>query len=209
MSEPPGRAAFPEGFFDRHDEQPDAVFYGPPRFVTHIDDAAVTAVGQLYEELGVRGQVLDLMASWVSHFARPPASLTVLGMNAAELDANAAADARVVHDLNADPELPFPDGRFDDAVCCASIDYLTRPVEVLAEVARVLRPAGRLVVTFSNRCFPTKAIRGWLATDDRGHLEIVRHYLALAEAFGPSTADTRIASGGSGDPLYAVWASRR
>ncbi len=80
------------------------------------------------------------------------------------------ADERVVHDLNADPTLPFADESFDDVVCCVSVDYLTRPVEVFADVARVLRPGGRFVTTFSNRCFPTKAIRGWLANDDAGPL---------------------------------------
>src|SRR5205823_5166227 len=76
---------FPVGFFDRVDEGDDAVFYAPPRFVTHIDDEAIAAVGELYEELGVKGDVLDLMSSWVSHFRTPPAHLRVLGMNEAEL----------------------------------------------------------------------------------------------------------------------------
>src|SRR5438132_3157882 len=127
----PGRGdvedeGFPPGFFDRADEGDDAAFYVPPRFVTHIDDDAIAAVGKLYEELGVEGDVLDLMSSWVSHFRTPPARLRVLGMNKAELDANtaAAADDRIVHDLNADPRIPLPDECVDDVVCCASVDYL-------------------------------------------------------------------------------------
>ena len=59
-----------------------------PRFVTHIDEGAIAAVGALYEELGIDGEVLDLMSSWVSHFRRSPRRLTVLGMNRTELDAN-------------------------------------------------------------------------------------------------------------------------
>src|SRR5262245_30880227 len=100
---------FPPGFFDRADPADDAAFYEPERFVTHIDDGAIRAVGEAYRDLGVDGEVLDLMASWVSHFLSPPRALTVLGMNAAELAANPAAAATVVHDLNADPRLPFPD----------------------------------------------------------------------------------------------------
>ena len=80
-------AAFPPGFFERFDEDVDAVFYGPPRLVTHIDDGAIAAVGGLYERLGLTGDVLDLMSSWISHFRSAPASLTVLGMNADELAA--------------------------------------------------------------------------------------------------------------------------
>ena len=105
-------------------------------------------------------------------------------MNATELDRNAAADAWVVHDLNADPRLPFEDGSFDAVTCCASVDYLVHPVEVFADVARVLRPGGMFVVTFSNRCFPSKAVRGWLANDDRGHVAIVDAYFDAAACFG-------------------------
>ena len=82
---------FPLGFFDQADPSPDSVFYSRPRLVTHIDDDAIAAVGALYDELGVSGDVLDLMSSWVSHFRTPPARLTVLGMNPDELNANPSA----------------------------------------------------------------------------------------------------------------------
>jgi hypothetical protein len=89
-----------------------------------------------------------------------------------------------------------------------SVDYLTRPVEVFADVARVLRPAGRFVTTFSNRCFPTKAILGWLANDDEGRCRIVSTYFAEAGGYEPATVDVRLAPGPAGDPLYAVWSTR-
>jgi SAM-dependent methyltransferase len=196
---------FPDGFFTRADETPDTVFYGPDRLVTHIDDRAIAAVGALYRELAVDGDALDLMASWVSHFECRPRNLTVLGMNTAELDHNPMAAARVVHDLNADPVLPFGDATFDAAVCCVSVDYLTRPVEVFRDVGRVLRPGGVFVCTFSNRLFPTKAIHGWLATGDAGHCAIVQRYFARAGCFAPATS--RLCTPpGAGDPLYGVWA---
>jgi len=198
---------FPDWFFDRADPGPDAAFYGPPRLVTHIDEGAIAAVGDLYAALSVEGEVLDLMSSWVSHFRAPPRRLVGLGMNAAELAANPALAEHVVHDLNVDPALPFPDATFDDVTCCVSVDYLVRPMEVFGEVARVLRPGGRFVVTFSNRCFPTKAIRGWLATDDRGHLQIVAAYFAAADRFRDLRGERRPTPPG-GDPLYAVWAHR-
>jgi len=199
-------SAFPPGFFDRADPTPDADFYGPPRLVAHIDDRAIAAVGALYAELGLDGEVLDLMSSWISHFERPPRRLVGLGMNAAELAANPMLDDHAVHDLNADPALPFPDASFDDATCCVSVDYLVEPVAVFGEVARVLRPGGRFVVTFSNRCFPTKAIHGWLATDDEQHMQLVGAYFALSEAFEPAVGQLRTPNGG-GDPLYAAWAT--
>ena len=97
--------SFPPGFFDRSDDSADRIFYAVPRLVTHIDDEAIAGVGDLYEEMGVSdGDALDLMSSWISHLPRPPRSLTVLGMNAEELDANPMATERVVRDLNADPD---------------------------------------------------------------------------------------------------------
>jgi len=200
--------AFPAGFFEPADRSPDPLFYAPPRLVTHIDDDAIAAVGALYDELSITGDVLDLMGSWVSHFRTPPAHLTVLGMNAHELDANPAAARTVVHDLNADPQLPFPDVSFDAAVCCVSVDYLTRPLEVFAEVARVLRPGAPFVCTFSNRCFPTKAIRGWLYTTDAQHVEIVKQYFDLVAGWGPPQGRRCTPSLHRGDPLLAVWAYR-
>jgi len=197
--------AFPSGFFHRSDAADDRQFYAPPRLVTHIDDGAITAVGALYERLGLNGAALDLMSSWVSHFVAKPTHLTVLGMNELELARNPMADARVVHDLNVDPTLPFADDTFDAVVCCVSVDYLVRPLEVFDEVARVLRAGGTFVCTFSNRCFPTKAIAGWLATSDAQHCEIVATYFRLANGFGDATIE-RVPTTAV-DPLYAVWAT--
>ena len=208
-------AELPGWFFNRDDATPDDRFYAFPRLVTHIDPGAIDAVGDLYAELGLDGsapeprRVLDLMSSWVSHLRSAPAELVVLGLNPDELAANPVATERVVQDLNADPRLPFDDDTFDAVLCCVSIDYLTRPVEVLAEVARVLRPEAPVVITFSNRCFPTKAVHGWLSTDDAGRCAIVAHYLRTAGGFSAPEAALRTpprASGYRGDPLYAVLA---
>ena len=158
-SETAGAHPFPPGFFDRSDGGSDEAFYRVPRIVTHIDEGAIAAVGALYAELGLDGDVLDLMSSWVSHFERAPRNLTVLGMNGAELARNPMATESVVHDLNADPALPFAAASFDAAVCCVSVDYLVEPIEVFTEVVRVVRSGGTFVWTFSNRYFPTKAIQ--------------------------------------------------
>lgn len=199
---------FPAGFFERADDTDDAAFYAVPRLVTHIDAAAITAVGDLYEELQIDGDVLDLMASWVSHFRRPPGHLRVLGMSEPELRANPLAAERIVHDLNADPSIPLPTDTVDDVVCCVSVDYLTKPVELFRDVARVLRPGGRFVCTFSNRVFPTKAIQGWLHGSDEDRLAIVAEYFRRSRAFERPTVARRTPLGLGGDPLFAVWATR-
>ena len=200
-------APFPPGFFARVDESGDDRFYAFDRLLTHIDEGAIAAVTELYDGLELTGDVLDICSSWISHFPSPPARLVALGMNATELAANDAADEWLVHDLNADPTLPFDDGSFDAVTCCVSVDYLTRPLGVFAEVARVLRPDGLFMCTFSNRCFPTKAIRGWLSTDDEGHCAIVSAYFELTTGFTEPAVQLRN-PGTSGDPLHAVWARR-
>lgn len=210
---------YPSWFFDRDDPSSDVRFYDQPRLVTHIDDGARAAVGELYAELGIDGsspspnRVLDLMSSWVSHLITAPKELVVLGMNAAELDRNEMATERVVRDLNVDPRLPFGSADFDAVLCCVSIDYLVHPVAVLAEAARVLRPGAPVAITFSNRCFATKAIHGWLATDDAGRCAIVAEYLRRAGGFAEPEVSLRTpdrTAGGRyrGDPLYAVVARR-
>lgn len=200
---------FPPGFFSRVDEGDDAAFYAIPRLVTHIDDDAIATVGALYDELRIEGDVLDLMSSWVSHFNTPPRHLRVLGMNEHELQANAAAAGRIVHDLNADPRIPLPDESIDDAVCCASVDYLVQPVDVFRDVARVLRPGGRLVCTFSNRVFATKAIQGWLYANDEERCRIVAEYFGESQVYEAATIARRTPPDHRGDPLYAVWATRQ
>jgi hypothetical protein len=59
-----------------------------------------------------------------------------------------------------------------------------------------------------NRLFPTKAIRGWLETDDAGHCAIVERYFEHSGCFSPATV-RRCMPPGPGDPLFAVWAYTR
>ncbi len=199
------RVHLPDHFFRRMDESPDAAFYSVPRLVTHIDDDAIAAVTQLYREhFPPGGAVVDLMSSWVSHL---PPEITYrrvvgLGMNAEELAANPCLDAWTVHDLNQEPRLPFADTEFDAGGICVSVDYLVRPVEVLRDVARVLTRGGPLVVTFSNRCFPTKVIAAWQMLDDEGHLALVERYFEQAGNW--TSIEHLDRSPGDGDPLYAV-----
>jgi SAM-dependent methyltransferase len=203
---------FKPSFFEREDPADDALFYLQPRLVVHIDDYAVEAARRLYAEVLPRqAAILDLMSSYRSHM--PPelawTRLAGLGMNEAEMRANDQLTDYVVHDLNADPRLPYADGEFDGAVVTVSVQYLTRPVEVFADVARVLKPGGPFVVTYSNRMFPTKAVRIWRALDDRQRAGLIATYFRYAGAFGKVTMQDRsLESGGYNDPLFAVWAHR-
>jgi SAM-dependent methyltransferase len=194
----------PPQAFARRDEAPDPEFYRFERLVTHIDAAAVAAVTQLYRQLlPAGGAVLDLMSSWVSHLPVEVQYSRVagLGMNARELSQNPRLTDYLVQDLNAQPHLPYADGEFDGSGICVSVQYLTQPAAVFAELARVLRPGAPLVVTFSNRCFPDKAVYAWQALDDRGHVVLVQQYFA-AGGFGPTEVFAHQPK--YGDPLLGV-----
>lgn len=172
--------------FDREDERPDAEFYARPRFVQHIDAAAIARLSALHGAWLPRGgRVLDLMSSWVSHLPEglAPRSVTGLGLNAEELAANPALTETRVQDLNVDPRLPFEAGRFDAAVCAVSVEYLVNPFAVFEEVARVLRPGGVFVVSFSNRWFPPKAIRIWKEIHEFERMGLVMEYFLASGAF--------------------------
>jgi hypothetical protein len=200
-------STLPDGALRRYDETPDEQFYQIPRLVTHIDDRAMEAVTQLYREhFPPGGAILDLMSSWVSHL--PPevkySRMVGHGMNEAELRANPRLDSYFVQNLNADPALPFEDGEFDGAGCCVSVQYLTRPIEVFREVGRVLKPGAPFVITFSNRCFPTKAVAIWQALDDRQHLAYVAHLLREAGNWTDIEQLDRSPRRWRADPLYAV-----
>jgi SAM-dependent methyltransferase len=195
--------------FRRYDESPDAYFYQTPRLVTHIDASAILAVTEIYREtFPSGGAILDLMSSWVSHLPEEMtfSRVTGLGMNRQELAANPRLTEYVVQDLNQNTTLPFPDATFDAGGCCVSIDYLIRPIETLTEVARLMKPNAPFIITFSNRCFPTKAIDVWLNTTDQQHLDLVEFF--FIESGQWTSIEKLNRSPRTGDPLYAVIARR-
>jgi hypothetical protein len=196
---------FPPDSFKKWDVGDDSAFYAQPRFVTHIDDTAITALTAFYREvLPAGGVLLDLMSSWVSHLPPDVSYAEVIGhgMNEAELAANPRLGRRFVLDLNRNPRLLLHDSSVDAVMICVSIQYLQQPVAVLREVARVLKPGQPLLISFSNRCFPTKAVAIWQALDDAGHAQLVTLYLRRA---GFSDLETRIlCDGRASDPLIVV-----
>ena len=201
-------------------EAVDAEFYRQPRRLLHVDAVCAARIQALYTALiPTKATVLDLMCGWVSHLPASVKHVTGLGMNAAEMADNAQLDARIVHDLNHDPTLPFADASFDTIVNTVSFEYLTQPMVVLAELRRVLKPGGRLIVTFSNRYFPPKAIHLWKNLHPTERLGWVAQCL-LNAGFGDGETllerglkrplgDRYASQLKEADPLFAVWGSKQ
>ncbi len=196
--------------FRRADEQRDEEFYGFPRKVVHIDEGAISTLTALLATLLPPGGVcLDLMSSWRSHLPHElkPARVVGLGMNGEEMADNPQLNSYVVQNLNANPTLPFADGEFDAALCTVSVQYMTRPVEIFRAVNRVLKPGAPFILSFSNRCFSTKAVGAWLAMTDAQHVQFVESYFAAAGNW--SEAQSKAYTPKRADPLYAVWAYKQ
>lgn len=202
----------PEEFFRRVDESDDALFYSFPRFVVHIDEWAIATIGEIFEQrLPRNAALLDLMSSWRSHLPASlrPAAVTGLGLNRAEMEDNPALTEVVIHDLNRDPHLPLADSSFDGATLTVSIQYLIKPVQVFADLGRVLRPGAPFVVSFSNRMFPTKAIWAWQRATEAQRVELVKRYFADSDRFDNVEEIERRCETGYADPVFAVIGTRR
>jgi hypothetical protein len=190
---PTGEWPYTETDMGRLDPTDDTNFYDTPRLVTHIDERAIESLTeyyreefmQVYNKKQAKIDILDLCSSWISHFPtdmQDKYGLTVgIGMNEEELLQNKQLYMHYVQDLNKTPLLSqFEDDSFDIVTNVVSVDYLVKPKEIFQEIHRVLRPGGCALMSFSNRCFPSKAISMWLQADDIGRLSIVGSYYHYA-----------------------------
>ncbi len=205
--------------FTRSDDREDTVFYTNPRMVNHLDKTAIQQVTALYGKLLKPGmKVLDLMSSCVSHLpdALTDLHVTGLGMNQAELAANPRLHATVVQDLNQNPLLAFTDNAFDAVICTVSVEYLTQPLEVMRELARVTRAGGVVIMGFSDRWFPTKAIEVWANLHPFERQGLVLDYFLKTAAFSDLHTesirglprpfdDPHSRKMPNSDPIFAVW----
>lgn len=201
---------FPDWAFGRVDDSPDSIFYAEPRMVVHLDEPSLMAITQLYRQLlPAGGTILDMMSSWKSHLPDDIEYSNVcgVGLNAEEMRCNDQLDEFVVHDVNKFPRLPFADESYDAAVMAVSVQYLTKPVELFAEVGRTLKSKGAFIVTYSHRLFPTKAVYIWQSMDVGSRRRLIETYFGDAGCyeetkFADRSPDQR------NDPIHAVWARR-
>ena len=194
-------------FFTKEDTSDDSLFYEIPRLVTHIDDNACMILKGYYRNLLKDGDsVLDLMSSWVSHLPEDInySKVSAQGMNKVELEANPQLTDFIVQNLNTNQVLPYGDEEFDLCTIAVSVQYLTSPVRVFGEIARVLKPNGKCCVSFSNRMFPTKAILAWRMSSNEDHCNLVKKYFKMTDMYGDVKVERLVEENIHYDPLFAV-----
>ena len=214
------------------------------------DNAIELLRGYYDRALPRSGRVLDFCSSWISHFPKELETLAVeskkaaasnpdedaelrvgdrestglevigLGINARELSANPILKSSILQDLNTTPDIPSSVAPLDASTCVVSIDYLTKPVEVLRSLINNTKSGGKVHLVVSNRCFPTKAVGRWLRVGEEEKLQMVGDYLWFAGwrnieictlNDGKSQTDIGASSGimdwfgaGRTDPLWVV-----
>ena len=215
---------FIKGAFSRRDEGDDATFYSRDRFVNHLDSFALDTVKKVIGQLVVEKKpvILDLMAGWDSHIPEKlrPFKVVGLGLNENELSRNTSLSEIVIHDLNKDPFLPFPDQTFDVVINTVSVDYMTQPLQVFREIGRILRPGGLFLVIFSNRMFPEKAVKVWIESSEEERVLLVEDFFQASGSFEKPSVflskckprpkdDKYYHKGIPSDPIYAVYADKK
>jgi FKBP-type peptidyl-prolyl cis-trans isomerase 2 len=207
------------GAFSRLNEDKDLFFYEEPRLVTHTDDTAQSVIQKIYGNFLKNGtKVLDLMSSWKSHIPKHVRlkSLVGLGLNKKEMEHNDLLTGYIIHDLNKNKKLPFNDREFDAVICTVSVEYMTAPLEVFQDVARILKPGGYFIVTFSNRWFPPKVINIWTELHEFERVGLVLEYFLQSKKYTNLETysmrglprpqhDKYYSESAISDPVYAVW----
>ncbi|NCO75564.1 MAG: class I SAM-dependent methyltransferase [Cyanobacteria bacterium] len=202
------------------DDSEDSLFYSFPRFVNHVDDNYINQLKELYrQELAPNSRILDLMSSWVSHLPKEMKFSHVEGhgMNEEELKRNKQLNHYFVQNLNLNPKIPLNDEDFDAVLCSVSVQYLQYPEAIFSEIARILKPKGVAIFSFSNRMFYQKAISAWRDATDRQRIHLVKSYFQSVSDFNtPKIVATQpelpailqmLGMGGK-DPFYAVFARK-
>ncbi len=113
------------------------------RYLLFFEAEIERAVGWFSQSLAAGSRVLDAGAGecqYVSYFAGHRYAAIDLGIGDAAWNYR-ALDA--IADLTA---IPFPDACFDACVNIVTLEHVKQPAAVVAEMARVLKPGGRLLL---------------------------------------------------------------
>ena len=113
-------------------------------------------------------------ATWCAALPIPPRLLVAADFSsvAVRLARQAMTPGTRAAFFQADAEaIGLASGAFDTVICCETLEHLHDPRAALSELARVLRPGGRLFLTTPNYLGPMGAYRGFLRLTGRRYSE--------------------------------------
>lgn len=211
--------------FTRLDESDDAEYFSIPDFEPFWDSCALQQVASLYNQLiPEHSKVLDLMAgahSPLQESAIHPSHITCAGLNRQELEANPICQEIQIVNVNAQNPLAVfsNDAEFDVVLIHAAIEYVIQPDILIAEIARILKPGGRIIISFSNRSVTPRVIQIWKEIHEFERPGLVLSYLRHAQSFTHFNSfslrglfrpesDTLASQLLYSDPVYMVWADK-
>ena len=147
------------------------------------------------------GYTLERLAPRVS-----PARVAGVEISGAMIDAvrERTGDAFDLHRADA-AALPFPDAALDVVLSVNTVYFWPEPAPVLAEMSRVLRPGGRLVLGYRSWAFPRVNPLRWFGFRLYGDDETARmlEQAGFAVAIRAPRPGERVAVGTKGPPVAA------
>jgi malonyl-CoA O-methyltransferase len=102
--------------------------------------------------------------------------------------------------------LPFADGAFDCVFCVEALEHTVNPEIAVAEICRVLKPGGKVVIIDKNKqCRGALAIESWEQWFDQQEVQHwLSHHCQKVET-APLSEDPKLGPKG----LFVVWQGTR
>jgi SAM-dependent methyltransferase len=172
--------------FLRKIEEDDATFYQAIDTTPSVDRVAIEQLTEFYSPyLKENSSILDVMASSDSYIPKTLKNVTITGLGLKEDDliANTQLNQYTLHDLNKNTTLPYDDQSFDTVLCSFGIEYITQPIKLFKEIARILKPSGHFLIGFSDRFYKQKAIGLWADLHEFERMGIVLEYFRQSKQF--------------------------
>ena len=158
------------------DESNDSIFYSRPRFVYHLDANFRRYLTYIYKkELENNKIVLDLMSSWDSYLPKDRVYKEVIGhgLNEEELSKNKSLNRYWIQNFNLNQKIPLESKSIDYCLMVAALQYLQYPEVISQEISRILSEEGKLIVSFTNRAFWSKAPNVWTNSNEEERVNYV------------------------------------
>ncbi|WP_456431108.1 methyltransferase domain-containing protein [Thermosulfuriphilus sp.] len=202
----------------RADNRPDAEFYSQPQGRLPIDEKAADLILEINRRILPDGPILELF-SLSESFLPEGKKITGVSPSRAAVAGNPKLEKKIIQDLNQDPRLPFEGESFEAVVLNLSLPYLLDPGKIAKEVARVLKPKGVFLLTFTDRFLAPRATELWIDLHPFERMGYaLEHLLATgafkdlntysARGFPRPVSDVLFPERQEADPVFAVWGRR-